>query len=193
VVEIGVASGGTTALACRFLSRIACQKTYYCVDTFGGFVKEQLDTDHKLGLTKEHDKFFTDNSLAKVRNSLQQWGVEKNIEFIEADICEVDPATFPDNISVCLLDVDLRDPIYSGLKLLYNRLADGGIILVDDCKDGTSWVGANVGYHDFVTELGLEPKYFMGFGVVESASNESNLVPWEFSSKPNTIPDNFYA
>lgn len=193
VVEIGVATGGTTTLACRFLSRIECKKQYFCVDTFGGFVQEQLQSDHDLGLTKDHDKLFSDNSMERVRGDLAKWGIESNVNFIQADICKARPEDLPDDISVCLLDVDLRDPIYDGLKVLHGKLADGGIILVDDCKDGTSWVGANVGYHDFVTEMGLEPKYYMGFGVVEKASCESKQVPWSMTSQPNRISADFYG
>ena len=192
IVEIGVAYGGTTAFACRFLSRIECKKQYYCVDTFEGFVKDHLETDHKLGLGKNHDSAFSDNTLTEVIKNLKHWGINNNIEFIKADICKAEAEDLPNNISVCLLDVDLRDPIFEGLMLLKNKMADGGIILVDDCKDGTSWVGANIGYRDFIMNQRLETKYYMGFGIIEYNPNEINRVPWQFSSRPNKIPTNFY-
>lgn len=193
IVEIGVATGGTTTNACRFLSRIGCQKKYYCVDTFDGFVDDQLATDHQLGLTTEHDALFSDNSLNRVKADLKKWGIDQNIEFVKSDICKAKPDDLPNNISVCLLDVDLRDPIFDGLHLLKDKMADGGIILVDDCKQGTSWVGATVGYNDFVVQEKLEPRYFMGFGVVEFASRDELKVSWQCQPTPILIQPNFYA
>jgi len=193
IVEIGVAYGGTTALACQFLSKIGCHKKYYCVDTFSGFVESQLDKDHKLGLSKIHDNFFSDSSLKHVKENLNRWGITRNIDFIQHDICKANPSDLPDNISICLLDVDLRDPIYDALHLLKNKMAEGGIILVDDCKDGTSWVGADIGYREFVQEEQLEPKYYMGFGVVEFAKDSDQNIPWVFSLRPNKIPKNYYT
>lgn len=193
VVEVGVATGGTTALACRFLSRLKASKEYYCLDTYSGFVQSQLETDHKLGLTPEHDRMFSDNSLDNVRNNLRGWGIQRNINFVQGDICTMDEAKIPDGISVCLLDVDLRDPIYEGLKRLRPKMADGGIILVDDCKASTSWVGANVGYSDYVKEVGLEPRYYMGFGLVEVASKPGLSIDWECSPEPIEAGGSFYC
>lgn len=191
VVEIGVATGGTTVNACRFLSRIGCQKTYYCVDTFAGFVNEQLATDHRLGLDQRHDRLFADNSMKDFASALRRWGVEQNVELVKADICKIDPNDLPNDISVCLLDVDLRDPIYEGLQRLESRMADGGVVLIDDCKAGTSWVGADVGYRDYMAAAGRSPEYYMGFGVVQFGS--ADRLPWSVSSTANAIQNNYYA
>lgn len=193
VVEVGCASGGTAAFACDFLSRIGCKKQYYCFDTFRGFVKEQLATDHKLGLTPRHDHIFRGNTLNQVRESLARWGVRRHIHLVKGDICKIDDSEIPQDISVVLLDVDLRDPIYVGLQKLYPKLAKGGIILVDDCKANTSWVGANVGYLDFIRDRGLPPKYFLGFGIVESSDADASSVPWQLSETANVTPLNFFA
>ncbi|MDC3962377.1 TylF/MycF/NovP-related O-methyltransferase [Polyangium jinanense] len=193
VVEIGVASGGTTAYACDLLSRIGCKKEYYCFDTFDGFVEEHLDTDHKLGLTPRHDHSFRGLSLERVRANLARWSIRRNIHFVKGDICKIDDAEIPENISVALLDVDLRDPIYVGLKKLTPKLAKGGVILVDDCKANTSWVGADVGYLDFVRDHGLQPKYFLGFAVVEKTDGDAPSLSWSFSQTANTTPQNFFA
>ena len=79
VVEIGCANGGTTALACRFLSRIGCEKDYFCFDTFSGFVQEQLQTDHQLGLTTHHDRMFSANSIDRFKNNLSRWGIHNHV------------------------------------------------------------------------------------------------------------------
>lgn len=188
VVEIGCAYGGTTAIAYHLLTRIQSYREYVCIDTFSGFVDSHLKTDYALGLHKDHARRFSDNSLEQVRKNLYNWGVSKRLHLIKADISAVSPQTLPDRISVCLIDVDLRDPIFDALNLLTPRLALGGVILVDDCKEGTSWVGANVGYMDFVQAHGITPRYFMGFGVID----KDNTLSWDFSEHPNASAGSFY-
>ena len=71
VVEIGCASGGSTVLACRFLSMIGCEKQYYCVDTFSGFTQQNLDTDHELGLHPRFDGMFANNSAFRFSKNIK--------------------------------------------------------------------------------------------------------------------------
>jgi O-methyltransferase len=193
VVEVGMARGGTTVLACRFLSRIGAEKDYWCFDTFSGFVDEQVETDRRLGLPRANAKLFRANSRERVRRTLERLDIARHVHLVEGDICELDPDRIPDGISVALLDVDLRDPIREGLAKLHPKLAPGGVILVDDCKAGTSWVGASVGYEDFVAEQGLEPRYFLGFGVVEKPAPGVDPLPWTCSPTPNPVEPNFFG
>ena len=189
VVEVGCANGGTTAYARRFLSRLGPQRPYVCVDTFSGFVQEHLETDHALGLTADHDDRFSANSVEAFSENLRRWGVRDGVTIVQGDISKVTPDQLPQPIAVCLLDVDLRDPIYDGLQTLVPLLAPGGVVLVDDCKAGTSWVGADVGYRDYVTEKGLPPRYYMGFGVVEAEGAPEHALPWAYSDAPIAVPE----
>lgn len=98
----------------------------------------------------------------------------------------MEPGQFPSGISVALVDVDLRDPVYAALELLYQQMAPGGLIVVDDCKVGTSWVGADRGYQDFCDAHGVPPLYYMGFGVVETQPLSPNEgIKWALSDHPN--------
>lgn len=193
VVEVGCGYGGTTLMACHFLSRIGCKKQYYCIDTFCGFVDDQLKTDHKLGLTVNHDRMFSSNSLKSFKRNLCKRGIFQNIHIIQGNICNIDEICIPHNISVCLIDVDLHDPTYEGLKLISKHMSKNGIVLVDDCKEGTSWVGANAGYMDFIEEEKMQPKYYMGFGVVEFTADAHTMIPWQYSISPKSIPRNYYG
>ena len=58
---------------------------------------------------------------------------------------------------------------------------------------GRAWVGANVGYLDFVRETGLPPKYHLGFAVIENTEGDAPSVPWQFSETANRTPLNFFA
>ncbi len=192
VLEVGCATGGTTAFACRFLSRINRPKEYYCFDTFAGFVADQLEDDFRLGLPRDHAKEFSNNSEKSFRQNLRRWGISRGVQVVKGDICKVDAETLPQDISVALIDVDLRDPVRVGMEKVYPRLADGGILLVDDCKEGTTWVGANRGYLDFMEAHGLPPRYYMGLAVLEKPGDVP-AVPWETSDLPNPIFKHAYC
>ena len=70
--------------------------------------------------------------------------------------------------SVVLLDVDLEEPTYVGLKRFYPRLSSGGRIFIDDCRqDSAQRWRAFHGYKRFCAELGCNPEIRYGFGVLE--------------------------
>ncbi len=166
VVEIGCHRGGTAATAFSMLKRTGHLKRYVCIDTFSGFVTSQFDRDQEHGTPSASRRFFTDNSEGIVRRLLNHYGCEE-IELIPGDIASIDEALLPEAISVCLLDVDLDVPTYDGLKRVYPRLAEGGMILVDDCPEKTTWAGARPAYRRFCDELDLPVRFEMGMGIVE--------------------------
>lgn len=182
IVEVGCARGGTTAVAYTFLARQGIFKSYTCIDTFQGFVAEHLAADRQLGLPTGHEGVFVDNSRQRVEETLKAWGISQ-VNLVEGDIVTVDESLIPGQISVCLLDVDLKIPTYEGLQRIYRRLQPGGVILVDDCTAGTSWVGALHGYRSYVKDQGLPESYYMGFGIVEK---EPGIEPlnWSMSNNP---------
>lgn len=182
ILEVGCWRGGTAATAYTFLARQGIRKRYCCIDTFSGFVRSQVETDRKAGFAQDGAGAFSENSREQVAASLERWGCA-GIELVTGDVATIDDREIPDDIAVCLLDVDLRDPVYFGCKKIVPKLARGGVILIDDCTDGTSWAGARVGYRDYVREIGAKEKYFMGFGVVEKNPGEQGL-DWAFSPEP---------
>lgn len=167
VLEVGCWVGGTSAVASRMLRRTGHPKRYVCVDTFSGFVPSQLENDVRHGTPREYERFFRENSVETVRQLVDRWGAPE-VELVQGDIATIDAETLPERIAVCLLDVDLEIPIYEGLKRIVPRLAPGGIVLVDDCDDETTWAGARVGYRRYVEEQGLPARNFLGLGIVEA-------------------------
>ncbi|MDW3208243.1 MAG: TylF/MycF/NovP-related O-methyltransferase [Reichenbachiella sp.] len=166
VLEIGCHLAGTSIIAKNMLSKLGIQKSYDCLDTFGGFVKEQFENDadmHKV--PAKNGAFFASNSKKLVQKILKIHNRE-DITLIQGDIVSFNANQLNTPISICLLDVDLEIPIYEGLKKIYPLLSENGVILVDDCPEGTSWGGARKGYESFMKEIGLAPKYKFGFGVL---------------------------
>ena len=75
------------------------------------------------------------NSLDTVSRLLRHYGVA-DVELVQADIARVPESRLPERVAVGLVDVDLEVPVYEGLQRLYPHLADGGVLLVDDCPPG---------------------------------------------------------
>jgi predicted O-methyltransferase YrrM len=163
VVEIGVHLAGTSAIAHRFLQQIHVERRYVGIDTFSGFVRAQFEVDVALGVPADHSRFFSQNSIELVRRLVTLYGCEE-IELIEGDVCTMTGDELPSSIAVALVDVDLTLPIRASLDLLYPRMSSGGVILIDDCAEVTSWAGARPEYLRWVSEHGLEPEFKFGFG-----------------------------
>ena len=165
IVEVGCWLGGTSAIASKMLTRTGYPHRYLAIDTFGGFVPEQFAHDQDLGTPASHRATFDGNSVDMVRRLLDHWGAP-NVELVQADIASLAGDQLPECIAVCLVDVDLEIPVYEALSRAFPRLASGGIILVDDCAEGTSWVGACAGYSKFTREIGASERFLMGMGVL---------------------------
>ncbi len=89
---------------------------------------------------------------------------------MQGDVTTIPDALLPQSCSAVLLDVDLTEPTYVALKRFWPRMAPGGVILVDDCQEKSSWK-ARVGYSRFCEEAGLEQNYRYGMGL--SPSNQA--------------------
>jgi O-methyltransferase len=174
IVEVGCFRGKTAVDAYRSLRDWGAERRYLCIDTFSGFVDEQFDQDRELGTNPSFDGQFSFNSRSSVERMFKRLGYDQ-IEVVEGDIVEMPDSSLPEQISVCLMDVDLAVPIHEGLKKLHPRMAPGGIILVDDCEEEgeTDWAGARVGYRRFVEKAGLPERYDGGFGIVETPADSS--------------------
>jgi hypothetical protein len=106
---------------------------------------------------------FSANSVGLARRVLRLHGIQ-DVELIKADICAYPSSTLP-RISVCLLDVDLSKPTYEGLRRVWPKVEDGGVVLVDDCSPESSWK-ARHGYAKFMNEIGRPEEYNFGFGTL---------------------------
>lgn len=153
-VEAGVAWGATTALLNRTMDSEGIERPYYALDTFSGFVQEQVRYEiETLGKPAEVAREFSENSQEWYDKSMQLHGFSR-VQSIQADVAEF-PFESIAPIAFCLLDVDLYQPIRKALPKIYAALSSGGIIIVDDCKADYVWEGALQAYEEFVAEKGL--------------------------------------
>jgi O-methyltransferase len=62
------------------------------------------------------------------------------------------------DISFCLVDVDLYQPVREALARVWPRVAPGGVVVVDDCGGDAKWDGSLQAYSEFVAEHCLPPE-----------------------------------
>jgi len=165
IVEIGCYQGGTAVYACRFLRRINCERHYICIDTFAGFPKSQFAEEVKLGTSASLADAFSVNSEAFVKKLLIQWGCP-SIDLLKADVVTMDESILPDKIAVALIDVDIAEPTEAALRKIMPRMAQGGVILVDDC-DLLPYKGARMA----TKKVAPHVQFKFGMGVVEMPAN----------------------
>jgi len=128
-------------------------KKYYAVDTFSGFVSE--DVAYEVSKRHKDPSFYN-----KFRVNKKKWfdyTMNRNdiyrVVSIQADVNNYDLTTLG-ALCFVLLDVDLYRPSKKSLKDLYSILTKNGIIIVDDCDNkDIRWDGSGQAYKEFVNEI----------------------------------------
>lgn len=157
ILEVGCFMGHTSVFLNRHMDTQGIEKPYIAIDTFTGFV--QSDVDHEVAargkgvVERMLGDAFTGNSKEEVQANMTLNGI-KRCELVQADVNTLDFSRF-DNIALALIDVDLYLPVKSALQGIYPRMANGGIIVVDDCTKHPLFDGAYEAYEEFVKTNGL--------------------------------------
>jgi hypothetical protein len=155
VAEIGCANGSTTVFLNKYMDARRIEKDYYAVDTFSGFVAE--DIGFEVSQRGKRGDLFTDFQINKKKwfdGTMHQNEITR-VRSIQADVNAFDLTTLG-RLSFALLDVDLYRPMKKSLHELYEMLSQDGILVVDDCDAGNiRWDGSDQAYKEFVKERDL--------------------------------------
>lgn len=162
VAEVGCSNGLTTIFLNKYMTGSNIEKPYLAVDTFSGFVAEDLAYEaanrgkqkkqlarFEVNKKKWYDGTMRSNDIARVRS-------------IEADVNKFDLRTLGP-LSFALLNVDLYRPMKKAMPELYETLSPGGIMIVDDCAaEHIRWDGSDQAYKEFMNERGLAVQILHG-------------------------------
>lgn len=150
ILEVGCFRGQTTLFLNYHMNCSGIEKSYICVDTFTGFIDE--DVDFEIQARRKNPRFtwggFSYNAKRYFEKSLQMNNIRR-VTAIQADVSQFDFSGI-DNISLCLVDVDLYLPVKCCLEKLPTKMAKGGILIVDDCMPNVIFDGACQAFHEFV-------------------------------------------
>lgn len=149
VVECGVWRGGMIAGIAEVLGR---EREYVLCDSFEGLpAPTEKDGSFAGEWSKRGDSPFYFNNCraeeAQARETMRRAGVERPIlirGYFEETIPELQ---LPQPISVLRLDGDWYSSIEVCLRVLYPKVTDGGIVILDDYG---FWKGATRAVHEFL-------------------------------------------
>lgn len=142
-VEAGVWRGGSSIVAKKFLSG---ERKFYLYDTYKGMT-QPTEFDFRVGessntstvsnwnrLNRDTHNEWVFASLQEVRENFEKFKVlDESILFIEGDVRETLTSTeLPKTIALLRLDTDFYDSSLVELQVLWPRLVNGGILILDD-------------------------------------------------------------
>lgn len=135
MVEFGCYKGDTAKLM-SFLSN----KTLYVFDSFDGLPQsvENKPGEMKMPINQFADNFV--NSGIRMPYIRQGWFRDLNAEHL------------PEKISFAHLDGDLYDSTLDSLKLIYDKLVPGAVILIDDYGHDKYWTGVKQATLEFFAD-----------------------------------------
>ena len=143
VVECGVWKGGNSmVMALTLLHGRSTHRNIYLYDTFEGMVEPgEKDVDHRGqhsgGMWKKHQTAGVNewcySPLEDVQQNMASTGypVEK-VHFIKGKVEDTIPVEVPEKIAVLRLDTDWYESTVHELEHLFPRMADRGVLLIDD-------------------------------------------------------------
>jgi hypothetical protein len=153
ILEVGVAWGQTTRFVCEHLAASGRgSEQYYAIDTFDSFCPKdvEFEVNHR-GKTRDEVSGFGYLDFEVWKRNFREF---KFLTAFKAD-CSTFDYSLVAPIKFAFLDVDLYVATRSALAQIYENLADGGAVLVDDVKQQSRWDGAYQAYEEFCAESGL--------------------------------------
>jgi hypothetical protein len=157
-VECGVWKGGNILLFKLLNDYYNLNRKIFAYDTFDGMTEpEDIDIDNskvsanKLLSTQKKDKNLKNihcfASLETVKKNILQYTNLKNINFIVGPVEKtLKVEKLPKKISILRLDTDWYASTKFELEILYPRLVNGGVLILDDYGH---WQGARKAVDDF--------------------------------------------
>jgi len=153
-VECGVWRGGNSILAARiFRMNNQLNRGVYLYDTFAGMTQPK-DEDYQLRDGNQAKVQFEQKqigetslwsyaSVEEVRRNFDSFGLDDSdtIRFVKGDVKSTlkEASNLPEKIAVLRLDTDWYESTLCELEVLFPRLSQGGVLIIDDYGD---WAGA---------------------------------------------------
>ena len=138
IIEVGTYDGDTSEIICRYLLENKISKKFYGLDTFSGYLGEDMRGANKDSIFNFVNRVW-DSEKEKVENRLSFYGKE-NYQIIEGDCKKTIPeyiknGTFS-QFSLVYIDCNLYRPSVTSMDRLYPLLQTGGIMAIDEHTTG---------------------------------------------------------
>ena len=167
LVECGVYEGLYAVTALGTLgTAIAPERDYYLYDTFQG-LDDRYASEVEMRMSVS--EFAAEGLEAQVRQRFAPWA---NVHVVAGTVPDVLADTAPDRVAFLHLDMNCAGAEIAALEFFYNRISEGGVILLDDYGRSEfepmfdayqAWFGArNLRILELPTGQGLIIKHTVG-------------------------------
>lgn len=137
VVEVGVWKGATAVYIKSILNQTKSDRTLWLFDFFDEIkidfsrIKHEKDIKAlKYFSSIEGDIFSSYSSV--VKNFRRFNLLDKHVKFIRGDIFDTYTNCNAEKIAILRLDVDFYEPTLFALECFYDKVSEGGYIIIDD-------------------------------------------------------------
>lgn len=147
-VETGVWRGGCTILMRAIADmRGASDRSVWCCDSFEGLPPPN-DTDKELSATSDFSECgFLAVSQQEVEKNFARFGLlSERVKFLKGWFRDTLPTAPIEKIALLRMDGDLYESTMDALSNLYDKVSDGGFIVIDDYY---SWNGCRTAVDEF--------------------------------------------
>ena len=166
-VECGVWRGGSIMAMALELGRLGVNdRKFWLYDTFAGMTAPTgFDVEAGSGVTAvemlaetevgDGNNVWCVAGRSDVEANVRTTGYPfENFNFIEGDVAKTLHKFVPERISILRLDTDWYESTKVGLEILYPRLVDGGVCILDDYGH---WQGARTAVDEYCADIGMRP------------------------------------
>jgi O-methyltransferase len=166
IVECGVWRGGSMMAVALTLVATGEQRDLYLFDTFEGMTPPtEADVEHTGRTAKDRlaERDPEDPSawvwaragIDLVQDNLKATGYNPDrIHLVEGRVEETVPGRAPERIAILRLDTDWYESTRHELEHLYPRLAECGVLIIDDYGH---WAGARRAVDEYLATLSAPP------------------------------------
>lgn len=150
IVECGTCNGGSGALLAGVASRSARRRHVWLLDSFQGMPR----AGEKDGLAAAFYTGTCRGSAQKVHEVIGRSGVPgEAVTIVQGWFDQTLPALPVKKIALLHVDADWYDSVLAVLEHLYDRVAPGGFVVLDDFG---YWEGCRKACRDFLNRRGIE-------------------------------------
>ena len=168
-VECGVWRGGNGILAKKLFEKMGSDKNVWMFDTFPGMTKP-TSVDVRAGTKISAQNQFAESqkgdytdwcyaSLNEVKQNCSDSSLDvRAFRFVEGDICKtlLLPDNVPNKIIILRLDTDWYESTKIELEVLYPRLNNSGVLIIDDYGH---WEGARKAVDEYFSSATYKPLF----------------------------------
>lgn len=151
IVELGCYIGTTTLFMRRLLSQLASDRRLYAYDSFEGLPPKVVQDASGAGEQFRGGELRV--SKKQFLHEFQKANLQPPITY-KAWFKDLKSEQLPDQISFAFLDGDFYESIIDSLRLVWPRLAAGGVVTIDDYQR-TALPGVERAVRDFFQDKSI--------------------------------------